>query len=1668
MSSRPNTSRGMDPPADPPAGTDEEEASASQEETSQLRIPDRPTGGAVWGDTMINFKRSGMNDEELGERASAATEPPAQPTTTSQEDAKEEEEGTSLLRIPNNPTGGAVWDDAMINFKRSGMHEETGERVPNNNEPDATAPTEDPHPSGTSTGRGSNDDTTPPDDATPDSPVGAKRVAGLGRRKKDTDAPPVVDSNATSNSHKAGDAEAGAFRQSNPAPFRSTTTSAASSAPEPVEVEEETPIQSAADFMAVATLVRDPTILPIAPAVAVPEADAANKGNDAEEPGGFSDLWRNQYMVRLVVGLCCFFAIVIVVLVLVLGGGSGDSSGGDANASVESASSLAPVVAESPESTTSPVLSPIPTTLSTVPTPAPSSSPSTATTEAPSMRISSQTNNPTINPTRIPTPNPTRIPTPNPTSIPTPNPTRIPTSIPTTAPTTRNPTKIPTRSPSKMPTPPAVQEFTCSVPRSDIAANIPVSDECTQYIEAIRVPCECYYFCTGGSLVRCLYDGSTETFGCAAGSVLECVSAPTTSPPSIAPVVTTVESTDSPTETPTVPSFPPSSEGGCYNNLDAIFYLISDDDILFQQKRYVVCPGTIVDVGFLVPGVGIDQGQTPLIPRSNTEFLCGEDGKSENNCIIRGGDFGLIGVPVFFRQDLAVNNVNVSGFTFMGQIQYAVFMATAGDITFNDCIFRDTGNFGTIVMNYDASLDLGRRLDEVFSNPWDAVIDFIDEYKTNNNPPRRLEDGSQHDLQRGLQEMVSRSLFKDCIFRNLQQVERKLGVEFGILTIKGPDHDVTMANCTFSNNTFGDATLTPIGYAILVQGAKIQLDGLCLIDNDFRGNGAVLLEETDDPFVSDGSYLTRNFATEEDDDLDCGFAAWFATEEDQLNSVFTCVPVQVAECRGEAIMVVPTTPPVMVPIGSTPTPLPTSRPTVDCYTSLDAIFFAISDDEKLFEQKRFVMCPGTVVDVGFLVPGVGIDNGQSPLVPRSNTEFLCGEDGRPENTCIIQGGDFGLIAVPVFFRQDLTVDNVQVRGFTFVGQVQYAVFMATSGQIDFYDCVFRDSGNFGTFVMNYDATLDLSRRLEKTVPNPWDAVLDYINLYKSGTLPRRLEGQQRGLQSSVFESLIKDCVFSRLQQVERKLGVEFGILTIKGPDHIVTIQDCTFSNNLFGNQDLTPIGYAILVQAAKIQLDGLCLIDNDFRGNGAVLLEQTGDPFVTDGSYLVHNFATEEDDYLDCAFAAWFATEEDRRNSVFTCVPVQVSECGGDPITSTPSPSAAPTAASFSDLLAFLGANAITSTEVLQDKSSAQYKAALWLADADSSLMSDSRVLQMFALATFYFATGGDNWRLCGKNSPSCGDTPWLSDTNECEWFSISCDVDGIVSQMSFPATGNDLIGVLPPELSLLPGLRRFLAPENSLRGDLDVAFGGLTSLETFAMPDNRLQGTIPTGILRSNSQLGLLALGGNQFSGTIPSAIAGASILSDLQLDYNSLTGTIPADIGSLTRLTNFEIQGNNFAGSVPNELYSLSRLNTVSIRENTGINGTISPLISQLTDLHVLQLGFTQLRGTIPNEMFALTDLSEMNLEGASFSGTIPEAFRNLNASLMDLFLNDNRFTGPVPEAFDYLTALETLQIQGNQLTGSISAEVCSERGLRFQQLATLIVDCVVECSCCDNCEE
>ena len=118
-------------------------------------------------------------------------------------------------------------------------------------------------------------------------------------------------------------------------------------------------------------------------------------------------------------------------------------------------------------------------------------------------------------------------------------------------------------------------------------------------------------------------------------------------------------------------------------------------------------------------------------------------------------------------------------------------------------------------------------------------------------------------------------------------------------------------------------------------------------------------------------------------------------------------------------------------------------------------------------------------------------------------------------------------------------------------------------------------------------------------------------------------------------------------------------------------------------------------------------------------------------------------------------------------------------------PSAAPTSNLFSDFLDYLRTLPTSSEELGENRSAPQYLAAKWLVDEDTYwrdsglTLEDPKIIQRYALATLYFSSGGNNWKLCGKNSPSCGDTIWLTASDECDWFSLGCD-ESIVTQINF------------------------------------------------------------------------------------------------------------------------------------------------------------------------------------------------------------------------------------------------------------------------------------------------
>jgi hypothetical protein len=80
--------------------------------------------------------------------------------------------------------------------------------------------------------------------------------------------------------------------------------------------------------------------------------------------------------------------------------------------------------------------------------------------------------------------------------------------------------------------------------------------------------------------------------------------------------------------------------------------------------------------------------------------------------------------------------------------------------------------------------------------------------------------------------------------------------------------------------------------------------------------------------------------------------------------------------------------------------------------------------------------------------------------------------------------------------------------------------------------------------------------------------------------------------------------------------------------------------------------------------------------------------------------------------------------------------------------------------------SAVTDSSTLTNPSSPQGMAFRWLVDADPAAIdpcSYPTVEQRYALTTMYYSTNGDDWT---------DSTGWLSQSNECTWFGVSCGTD--------------------------------------------------------------------------------------------------------------------------------------------------------------------------------------------------------------------------------------------------------------------------------------------------------
>ncbi|CAB9506883.1 Leucine Rich Repeat [Seminavis robusta] len=392
------------------------------------------------------------------------------------------------------------------------------------------------------------------------------------------------------------------------------------------------------------------------------------------------------------------------------------------------------------------------------------------------------------------------------------------------------------------------------------------------------------------------------------------------------------------------------------------------------------------------------------------------------------------------------------------------------------------------------------------------------------------------------------------------------------------------------------------------------------------------------------------------------------------------------------------------------------------------------------------------------------------------------------------------------------------------------------------------------------------------------------------------------------------------------------------------------------------------------------------------------------------------------------------------------------PITSSP---VATTAVPTTDVLpSFLLGNNET-LQALQDPDSPQSQAYTWLLELhNQNNYSNARLQQRFALATLYFATGGQAW---GDN------THWLNHSvHECDWFQqpsfalkhviamyasgylagfleptdnstttiTPCDSDGVYQHLWLDQ--NNLAGSLPTELYLLSSLQTLSMGRNSaLQGVL------------FFMR-NQLEGSLPSELWQLTNLVHMALYGNPQLEGTVPTEIGTISNLKTFAVDELNLSGTIPSELGKLKELSVLVFQKNSFQNTLPTELGLLTSLIVLRGHSNQ-LSGPLPSELGLLTNLQQsLSFQDNRLSQTIPTELGLLTGLDQLVLDGNQFSGQIPAQFCDL-AAVKLLSLSNNSLSGNLPTELSSLQPhAHTIRVDGNPLlSGTVPDGLCALNG-------------------------
>ncbi|XP_021867161.2 MDIS1-interacting receptor like kinase 2-like [Spinacia oleracea] len=227
-----------------------------------------------------------------------------------------------------------------------------------------------------------------------------------------------------------------------------------------------------------------------------------------------------------------------------------------------------------------------------------------------------------------------------------------------------------------------------------------------------------------------------------------------------------------------------------------------------------------------------------------------------------------------------------------------------------------------------------------------------------------------------------------------------------------------------------------------------------------------------------------------------------------------------------------------------------------------------------------------------------------------------------------------------------------------------------------------------------------------------------------------------------------------------------------------------------------------------------------------------------------------------------------------------------------------------------------------------------------------------------------------------------------------------------------------------------------------------LSELSILRLNENHFSGSIPALIGRL-TKLTDLRLFLNQFSGHIPQDIGNFSSMTILHLGANNFTGSLPPYVCKGGKLVNFSTTGNSFTGPIPISLKNCPNLYRVRLEHNQ-LTGDLEQAFGVYPNLNYIDLSYNKLRGKLSETWGRCQNMSVLRLAGNFLSGEIPRNIFQL-PRLMELDLSSNRLQGNISPQVGQSSKLLELSLQNNVLSGHLPVQLGGLYGLQHLDISS-----------------